>query len=39
MLRVRAKAVDLLVRTPPIAVSSISGDDGEKGLIESAYEP
>jgi len=38
MLRVRANAVTRLVWMMLIAASSISGDDGETGLIESARE-
>ena len=39
MMRVKANATNLPVRTPPMAASPISGDDSGKGLIESAQEP
>jgi len=35
MMRVRANAARQLIQTTPMAASSISGGDSEKGLSES----
>lgn len=39
MTRVTVNAADLLVGATLIVASPISGDDREKGVIESAYDP
>jgi len=39
MMRVRANAANLPIRTTQMTASPISGDDGGQGLIESAQEP
>jgi len=41
MMRVRVNTVKLLVRTPPMVASPISGDysGSGKGIVENAYDP
>ena len=39
MMRVKANATNLPVRTPSMAASPIAGDKSGTALIESAYDP